>query len=197
MTNKVFIVGRSPNYVRMFQRMGWIVTDNMFDAHLVQFTGGEDVTPAIYGQSRHPATHSSLNRDVQEAGVYKICRLRGIPMAGICRGGQFLNVMSGGRMFQDVNNHAIGGTHKATDLETSTVVDVTSTHHQMMVAGKNGEVLCVATLATRREYDDFEGPDTEVVFYRDDKVLCFQPHPEYNEPTEDYYFRLLDRCFGL
>jgi hypothetical protein len=121
-----------------------------------------------------------------------------VPMVGICRGGQFLNVMNGGRMFQDVNNHAIGHMHKATILESGVVVDVTSTHHQMMRPNRDkGIVLMEANpkLATKKEYMAYneggaqpdgwavynapEEDDIESVFYPDTLSLCYQPHPEW------------------
>jgi len=52
-------------------------------------------------------------------------------MVGICRGSQFLTVMSGGRLFQDVSGHAIMGTHLIKFKDGSSL-GITSTHHQMM-----------------------------------------------------------------
>src|SRR3546814_3238996 len=43
------------------------------------------------------------------SGYFAIARRMHKPMAGICRGGQFLNVMCGGSMIQHVEGHAIHG----------------------------------------------------------------------------------------
>lgn len=201
---KVYIVGGGEAYARMFGRNGFAVTTVIADADLLCFTGGEDVSPVLYGQ---PNVDSmvSINRDLKEMAFYNYGIQWKVPMVGICRGGQFLNVMSGGSMYQDVDNHGIGGTHAALNLLDGATYQVTSTHHQMMRKGIKGEVLATANLSTTRvtgEYDDNfvprvcieKGPieDTECVIYRDTKVLCFQPHPEYHAPECTHlFFKLL------
>lgn len=203
---KVLIVGGGYDYAAMFDSMGWIIVNKFEEAHLIQFTGGQDVSPFLYGEERHPTTGNSPERDLKEAGSYAWAVRTGKKMAGICRGGQFLNVMNGGKMYQDVNNHAIGGTHPCYDRFTGETHDVTSTHHQMMIPAAHGEVIAHANLATRKEsfqpYKDkyiivngILGEDTEVVYYDRTKSLCFQPHPEFHraDSTRKYYFELLER----
>lgn len=188
---KVFIVGGGGNYAQMFINHGWEVIGNIFNADLVQFTGGEDVTPEIYGEE-NTSSYNNFERDLREAGIFAIAQRMGKPMAGICRGGQFLNVMCGGSMIQHVEGHAIHGTHPLVSMEDIhediPTINVTSTHHQAMVSDGHGDILDV-------------GPDgiVEVINYTTEKVLCFQPHPEFTECEEctDYYFELLDRCLGL
>lgn len=205
---KVCIVNGNGQYVRMFLDMGWEITTQIENADLVQFTGGEDVNPALYGEKPHPQTGYRASRDAQEEIVYKECRAINKPMAGICRGGQFLNVMCGGKLFQHVNGHAIAGTHEATDMATGRIVQVTSTHHQMMRKGPTGKVLAFAQQSGFRHHVDsgevvnvpwtIAEPDVEVVHYPEHLVLCFQPHPEYGyTECRDYYFELLNRCLGL
>lgn len=201
---KVFVVGSDYNISRMFNSYGWGWTREPQDADLIQFTGGADVSPSLYGEKKHHTTYNDTERDYAEAGFFAIAQRLAIPMAGICRGGQFLNVMNGGSMWQDVDGHAIRGTHTLLDVTTGKVIDVTSTHHQMMVKAGHGCLIAYANEAQRKEsmkegQTDY-GKDTEIVFYPDSKSLCFQPHPEYVQPGHecaDYYFELLNRFFGL
>lgn len=199
---KVFIVGNDMSITRMYQANGWELVPNPEYAEYIQFTGGADVSPMLYGEQKHPRTFNDPRRDDQEAEYF--CRwVDSRKLLGICRGGQFLNVMCGGAMHQDVNNHAIGGTHVAEVVDTGELVQVTSTHHQMMVPNLDydGRVLVTANLATYKEngkcYDmvDVMSPyDTEVVLY--DNVLCFQPHPEYVDPEHEcqrLFFNLIDQ----
>jgi gamma-glutamyl-gamma-aminobutyrate hydrolase PuuD len=198
--NKVFIVGCGTGYEAMFVKQGWQVVDDIHDADLIQFIGGEDVTPSYYGEQTHPATHSNKHRDATEALVYDYCRKYGKPMVGICRGGQFLHVMNGGSMWQDVKGHAIYGTHDATDLDTGIVLPVTSTHHQMMRESEHGVTLLVGTHHScgYKEHMNMDTParvecnvDVEAVYYPETDCLCFQPHPEFIDGTEQcraYYF---------
>jgi gamma-glutamyl-gamma-aminobutyrate hydrolase PuuD len=111
MRPKVFVVDSDVRITRMFMANNWLVVPSAKEADLIQFTGGADVSPMLYGEPKHPRTYCDPNRDQHEANIFwnNIDK----PKAGICRGGQFLNVMSGGSMWQDVDNHAIGGTHAA------------------------------------------------------------------------------------
>lgn len=201
---KVYIVGGNSAYTKMFIDRGWQGVCHPIDADLIQFTGGEDVTPEIYGE-KNTHSHNDFNRDLKEAGYFALAQRMGKPMAGICRGGQFLNVMCGGKMIQHVEGHATGKNHtieecvpRWSDKDNSMyhhTVNVTSTHHQMMIANLNDdncEVIAIGHIRPNADYD------TEIVFYYDQKVLCFQPHPEFGKgECQDYYFELLDRCLGL
>ena len=159
---------------------------------LVVFLGGEDVDPALYHESCLSRTTINKKRDRFEITQFEEYKDR--PKVGICRGGQFLNVMSGGEMWQDVDNHTTN--HGLVDLLTRDdhfydYMEVTSTHHQMMRPSEDGEVLAIAWEATRfhsgaRTDNKTELParpifDTEVVFYEKTNSLCFQPHPEYRD----------------
>jgi len=197
---KVKIITSSRAYEEMFTDRGWEIVYTIEEADLVQFTGGEDVSPVLYGEGMHHTTYSSAERDLYETRMYLKCLATNTPMTGICRGGQFLNVMNGGRLYQDVDGHAIFGSHPAITYPSGKVVLVTSTHHQMMRAGDDGEIMAYAQESSFREtdtvYDDRDDhEDTEVVLYRKNKVLCFQPHPEIDSARKecvDYYFELLE-----
>lgn len=213
---KVWVVNHQYGVARMFrEREGYKVLpfeigkDTIPD--LVVFTGGADVNPQLYAEEPLRETHCDLTRDKEDIEAYK--RFFDIPKVGICRGGQFLNVMSGGEMWQHVNNH--GASHLMHNLLVIPGIEeksmmVTSTHHQMMIAGNQGFVIGIAKnhengskgLATeyrsfkKRDRPDF---DTEVVWYPETKSLCFQPHPEFgtNNSSEmrEYFFKLVDHFF--
>jgi gamma-glutamyl-gamma-aminobutyrate hydrolase PuuD len=208
---KVLIVSGSQAYSQMWLKLGATLVDDIRKADLVQFTGGEDVSPRLYGEQPHPTTASNFGRDLYEAGYYAIAKRMGIPMAGICRGGQFLNVMNGGDMYQNVDGHTIYGTHECKDVLTGKVHQVTSTHHQMMWASERegAEIVATAKEATHLDFvEDGKGVsipahhefrDLEAVFYHDTQSLCFQPHPEFGRAnsTLSYYVELLNRYFGF
>lgn len=71
--------------------------------------GGPDLDPAVYGQTRIPATvHLSPQRDVPELELARAAVERDVPLLGICRGMQVLNVARGGTLHQhlpDVVGH--------------------------------------------------------------------------------------------
>lgn len=210
---KVWIVGGATSgmYANMFKDRGWEIVSEIDDADLIQFTGGEDVSPSYYNELRHPHTGCNPIRDQKEADIYKWAVAAGIPMAGICRGGQFLNVMNGGKMWQHVDGHANGNLHKAFALGHIGWVDVTSTHHQMMRVNTQVEHLTLMTAkeSTFREnmggagvvvkHTDTAGKfidDVESVYYPNTLTLCYQPHPEFFgpevTPCRDVYFYFIN-----
>lgn len=203
----VYIVGQYGNlceYGQMFMRYGWGVTQDINEASLIQFTGGSDVSPELYGEQQHPKASVWRDRDNKEKTIFDYGNDNLIPMAGICRGGQFLNVMNGGKMWQHVFNHAIGGTHEIIDLRSDKRIQVSSTHHQMMRPSPSAEVIAIADNISKTKqhmngdkiHSVVECIDHEVLFYPSTESLCFQPHPEFNNVKEctDYYFHLIEHC---
>ena len=64
-------------------------------------TGGKDVDPAVYGQEPHPATDQPVSqRDAWEFALLRAALKRQLPVLGICRGAQVLNVALGGTLHQ-------------------------------------------------------------------------------------------------
>jgi putative glutamine amidotransferase len=64
-------------------------------------SGGPDITPSNYRAEPHPAlgpTEPDLDRF--ELDLTRRARMRGLPVLGICRGAQLLNVSRGGTLFQ-------------------------------------------------------------------------------------------------
>jgi GMP synthase-like glutamine amidotransferase len=216
MTRKVYIVGGNNQYRRMFKDAGWEIEESEpVHAMLVQFTGGEDVTPELYGHKPHKSTGNNPNRDRYEQALFMYLKQCGIAMAGICRGSQFLNVMCGGTLWQDVDKHATAKGHRAWDVKTGKEFHVTSTHHQMMSPSKDAQIVAVANEATSLDkmmpltakhdaiinypknpnaffpyknssnvYQQRHALDTEAVWYEEQRVFCFQPHPEFNNQSE-------------
>ena len=66
-------------------------------------SGGEDVAPARYGALPHPALNEvSPARDELEWRALDAALARRLPVLGICRGIQVLNVYFGGTLYQDL-----------------------------------------------------------------------------------------------
>lgn len=195
---KVAIVGPDYEVGMMFLKRGHKLV-HYDEADLIQFTGGSDVDPSYYGEERHASTYSDPKRDGRESHIFHSLKEEGKKFAGICRGGQFLNIMHGGRMWQDVNKH--GGSHMATFQGKDILV--TSTHHQMMRPSDEATILVTAKRSTYRETvgevnKDEDFLDIESVHYPN--TICFQPHPEYghaSEECEQLYFDLLENYLGL
>ena len=77
--------------------------------HGVLVTGGEDIDPSLFGAPPHPALgRVTRARDAWELAVVREARARGIPVLGVCRGIQVLNVALGGTLIQDIPSECAG-----------------------------------------------------------------------------------------
>ncbi len=74
-------------------------------------TGGQDVSPALYGAAREKACGVPCEiRDRMEAILYAAALEENKPVLGICRGIQLVNVLQGGTLWQDLPSERPGGT---------------------------------------------------------------------------------------
>lgn len=156
-------------------------------------SGGEDVEPSRYGEEPSPALGATLaSRDEMELTALEHAITRGMPVLGICRGCQVLNVYFGGSLYQDIETERPGHllhqqlaswtdrTHDATvqpdsllhRIVQSDVLRINSFHHQA-VKGL-GEGLRVVA---RAEDGLVEAIEHETLPW----VLGVQWHPERHE----------------
>jgi carbamoylphosphate synthase small subunit len=190
-----------------FERHGYIVSRDIYKADALVFTGGADVNPALYGEKCLPRTHYDPKRDAWEIRAFEIGKTREVPLIGICRGGQLLNVLAGGSLWQHVDNHncrkhkidVFSATSNGKKVGSYTV---TSDHHQIMRPTSEGIVLGSTQLSSQKicdkEYLDQKDIDVEIVYYPRLKAYCFQPHPEWDVEgeTSDVFFGHLNEFFG-
>jgi len=202
---KVYVVGEQKNYANFLKDFEMV--NNIEDAQVVIFTGGEDVDPKLYGAKKHPTTYSNPERDKYELEMFKKVRTDQL-CVGICRGSQFLCVANGGKLVQDINGHAIWGTHEITNGEIK--YDITSTHHQMQypfnLDKKDYDVLYWTNISYGYEgdgIDPHEIPyDVEICLYHKKdmpKCLAIQGHPEYmrsNAPVVEMINNLVAKLIG-
>lgn len=68
--------------------------------HGVLLSGGSDVDPTMYNRPEDVALCTGIDhdRDQRETLIYRQAQLRGIPVLGICRGLQLINVLEGGTL---------------------------------------------------------------------------------------------------
>jgi len=67
--------------------------------------GGGDIDPARYGEANTASDNIDAARDELELGLLTRALAADLPVLGICRGFQVLNVAVGGRLVQDVGDH--------------------------------------------------------------------------------------------
>jgi putative glutamine amidotransferase len=65
-------------------------------------TGGSDINPALYGHDDAPWSPPDVIRDEFELAVLQLAELHELPVLGICRGAQLINVFLGGSLHTDI-----------------------------------------------------------------------------------------------
>jgi putative glutamine amidotransferase len=153
-------------------------------------TGGRDVDPGRYGQQPHPATDRPSDdnrlRDEWEFGLLKGAIRRGIPVLGICRGAQVVNVALGGTLHQHLPD-VIGHTrHQKGNAEfaTSSVRTVVGTRLASLI-GESSDAQCYHHQAIDRLGDglvvsaqDTDGVIEAIEIPGENFIVAVQWHPE-------------------
>ncbi|RLC73040.1 MAG: gamma-glutamyl-gamma-aminobutyrate hydrolase family protein, partial [Chloroflexi bacterium] len=131
----------------------------------ILLAGGEDVTPMMYGETPHEKLGEvDEERDRVELELARLALADGVPLLGVCRGIQMLNVAAGVTLYQDIaaqqpgalkhdchtaeypreylahQVHVVPDSRLATALGV-TVTTVNSRHHQAVKATAPGMVV--------------------------------------------------------
>jgi len=106
-------------------------------------TGGGDVHPGRYGEE-YPGKCEMVDeqRDELELQALNFCREHGLPVLGICRGFQVINVALGGSLLQDLaTDHPGALPHRAVqDISHSHPIRLLQDTVLAGVLGRDGEV---------------------------------------------------------
>lgn len=155
--------------------------DQSYDGLLL--AGGEDMDPALYGQTNKGSRGIDRARDEAELALLDAFLRAGKPVLAICRGHQVVNVWLGGDLIQDLHP-ALAPFHGGGDKDRvhpiraeegtllhrlyGPVFSVNSTHHQAL-----GRLGCGLTTAATSE-----GGAIEAVEHRSLPLISVQFHPE-------------------
>jgi putative glutamine amidotransferase len=171
----------------------------------LMLSGGVDVCPERYGQEVHPQLGEvDADRDATELPLIQQALKEDMPLFGICRGIQTLNIAMGGTLYQDLptqypskivhHQYQLGLKRDAfcheIDLPPGTrfrsiigsdKISVNTLHHQALSDVAEG--LEVTAYAPDLVVEAVEAPA-----YR--YVLAVQYHPEETAPHDEYSRRL-------
>src|SRR4051794_39345429 len=127
--------------------------------------GGRDIEPARYGQEAHELlTATDPARDAFELELVPQALDRGLPILGMCRGVQLLNVALGGTLLQDVSlspetaEHPTDrGWHAWKEVERTSLggADEMPSHPRHMISVEPGSRLHGALGVDEIEVDSF------------------------------------------
>ena len=118
----------------------------------VLFTGGHDVSPALYGEEALPVCGACCPaRDEMERQLFSLLWAQDKPMLGICRGLQLFNALLGGTLYQDLPaQHPSAVEHHQTPPYDRPVHTVSLTAHSPLYALLGREALSRSTAITIR-----------------------------------------------
>ncbi len=187
---------KNDNYERYLQRLPGveiIILSKNNNAELDEcdglvLTGGEDVCPELYGDWADETVHVDSERDGVEYKLIDAALKKQIPILGICRGLQVLNVYFGGTLIIDLEkycnrfhkaisdtedrNHNVKliGDSRLKNFVKEEVGIVNSSHHQ--AADRIGGGLRVVARADDGTVEAIESESTS------SRVAAVQWHPE-------------------
>lgn len=157
-------------------------------------TGGRDVDPATYGVSPHPTTDvpnaDTQSRDSFEFALVRAALRRRLPVLGICRGAQVLNVALGGTLHQHLPD-VVGHTRHQQGNAVFTTSSITTVPGSVVagLVGPDTEAQCYHHQAINRLGDGLvvsasdadgviEAIEMDPSQYPDHWVVAVQWHPE-------------------
>ncbi len=155
------------------------------------FSGGEDIETSYYGENPIEQIGTiCLDRDICEMGLFKRAYEKNIPVLGICRGMQLINVALGGSLYQDIKTQIdvtlehrskkelVGQPHHSVKVMKDSMLykmlgvreaDVNSFHHQSLK--DIGRGLKVTAITPKGIIEGIESEEKEF-------LIGVQWHPE-------------------
>ena len=170
--------------------------------------GGADIHPSLYGEPIKEAVGTHLERDQSEARLLKSylqgAQEQGNYCVGVCRGHQFLGVLSGMKLKQEINipdetsiNHRKDKSHSI-DVKPRSLLArifekmgirkpaVNTYHHQAVLFSEGKGVVLTAT-----------APDGTVESIQGKRFLGIQFHPEFMpDIASDFFTNILSFVKG-
>ena len=167
-------------------------------------SGGADIDPARYGESADGARDVEPGRDALEDEAFRAAYDAGVPVLGICRGLQAINVFAGGSLVQHLEGHESmsypspavtrhrldlsAGSRLELILDGSANLEVNSYHHQAITPDRLAPGLRISATAAHPGIGEL----VEAVETTDPDrwLIGVQCHPERTESSPPVFERL-------
>lgn len=147
----------------------------------ILLTGGEDINPTLYGNPSSSINPYYYKRDDNEIELLKYSVAESIPLLGICRGCQLINVFFGGKLTSDKSNfpkniHEIILFDNPFGYKNNSII-VNSFHNQIINFNQlSNELLKLAETALHKNIELFK--------HKSLPIIGMQWHPERTNDSE-------------
>ena len=172
-------------YIIPFNEDEEVVKEQLLNVQGLILSGGHDVDPHNYGEELGDIWPE---RDKFDMRLLKLAEENGIPVLGICRGAQIINVYHGGTLYQDLSyrkektlKHSQGQTPT---LLTHTVKTVAGTKIADLLGKKEMQTNSFHHQLIKDVADDFKVSArcvdgvVEAIENKDASIIAVQWHPE-------------------
>lgn len=145
----------------------------LYECDAVCLPGGGDLDPSYYGQTN---TNSDVNKDNDtfDMEVLRIADKIHLPIFGVCRGLQCINVFYGGNLKQHISHHQ-NERHLVSYLENGQIKkqEITNSYHHQCI----DQIAPHFTILLLSEDQRIEG-----IINKEKRILAVQYHPEIEDP---------------
>lgn len=217
------VSGTSKNYIHAIEEFGGTVrklhpgvSDSKFaDIDGLLLTGGPDIDPKYYGEEVHETTDINPDRDKLELPLCKWAIKKDLPVFGICRGIQIMNVAIGSSLYQDIPSQFTDHlTHKIIEntddswhniqiqpasllnqITGETIAEVNSRHHQSLkVIGEGFTVTAQSKDGIVEAIEDTSKRFMLGVQYHPERMFKEPDSSELQEHSAKLFTAFIDAC---
>lgn len=174
------------------------------------FTGGEDLSPLYFGEEPiREVDEICYDRDTFEMELFKQAYEKAIPIFGICRGTQLINIALGGTIYQDIYKQIpnIGGHtcpnnlqegHHNIIIENDTIMFDIFKKERLVVNSLHHQAVKDLGANLKTSSSSIDGIIESIESTNDRFILGVQFHPEamamkYEEYLKPFKY-FIDRC---
>ena len=149
------------------------------------FVGGEDVNPVYYGKyDDHSACTIDIERDAFEFALIEEARRLNVPILGICRGIQIMNVALGGTLHIDLPAIHKLGHGKIHAQDSMHPISIVPNSHLFSIMSESADIVN----SSHHQAVDFVAPHLKISAQSDDGVI---EALEWMNPNDKPYLMLV------
>lgn len=150
--------------------------------------GGGDITPAFFGQENTRSHHIDTELDILQIKAFDYAFQNSLPILGICKGMQLINVALGGTITQHLStasSHAYQGKdqYHSTIIQKGSILDILYGTHAIVNSAHHQGIQQLGKDLTAIQWS-CQDHCIEAIIHNHFPILGVQWHPERLDPTK-------------